>query len=311
MKKLAAIIKKARPIGLAFALLMPLFACQNGNAPTETPEPTAIVTERPTIAPTEAPTAKPAPEAPTAKPTPDPEEQKRAEVEVLVRKYCELIQPWKDEMSLQLETAGITLETITEATDLVCEYTFSYIDSTCADGIFCLMDSIGEELKDFYNELETFAGDDSVRLIMRFKKSNGMRVINYVIDKDYEPPTEFFGIIFDTLQELAEDEYFISIFESYGMCNFTVNTEVVDATTLVVNYTPKSEMLETDPTQYKSEWEQLCDREGKGMTAMVLSYTWLFVPSVQTGDVNVVFRLYDQDGNRVSEYRAYDQPGAA
>lgn len=72
MKKFISTIKKAIPMGMALALSLPLFACNKGEAPLTTPEPTAIVTEQPTAAPTEAPTAEP---------TLDPEAQKQAEIE--------------------------------------------------------------------------------------------------------------------------------------------------------------------------------------------------------------------------------------
>ena len=289
MKKLAAIIKKARPIGLAFALLMPLFACQNGNAPTETPEPTAIVTEQPTIAPTS-----------------DTEERKRAEVEARVRKYCELVQPDEDEQR-QYEQAGLKVEAIAEGRDLVYVYTYLTVEYVSVSSLRESLDAMGESFKEDYLDLAAFAGDDSVRLVLRYFSASGKQLIEYVIDKDYEPAgavTDYDPEGYESLSSLAESEYFNTLLRTSGNNNIRVSAEAEGDDTLIIKHTIRRTLTPYTLNHLRIKWERHMKEEGEASTDYMRYMIETLVPSVDADKVLIIFRLYDFSEKQVSEYCA-------
>ena len=51
--------------------------------------------------------------------------------------------------------------------------------------------------------------------------------------------------------------------------------------------------------------------DGKAMTDMMHPYVELLIPSIDSSEVAIVYRLYDVGGSLVSEFRAYEKPGEA
>ena len=308
MKKLAVIRKKALPIGLALAFMLPLFACKKGEAPSATPEPTAIVTEQPTAAPTEAP----APES-----TLDPEAQKQAEIEARVASYCAMMKLSITELSSQLEASGMSVEALAEGKDLVFKYTLlsSLADGTPASVISESLDTQGATLVQTYNALAAFAGDDSVRFIIRYVDTKGKTLVNYVIDKDYQP-IDSIGAIdprgYASLNELVESGVLQALFEAAeGMIEFDVTAAVENETTLVISYTAKRSLTESEIERLKSELEKNLSINGKELSDMMLAQIKLYVPSVQADELKLVFRYYTEDGSLITEFRADHLPSDA
>lgn len=305
MKKFISTIKKALPIGLALALSLPLFACKKAETPLATPEPTAIVTEQPTAEPTEAPTAEP---------TLDPEAQKQAEIEARVANYCAIMKPSVAELSSQLEASGMSVEALSEGKDLVFKYTIlsSVADGAPASVLRESLDTQGAALVQTYNALAAFAGDDSVRFIIRYVDSREKTLLNYVIDKNYEPIDDsalFDPNGYDSLSEFVESGALQAQFEAAaGMLEFNVTATVENETTLVLNYTAKRSLSESEIDRLKSEFEKNLLLNGKELSDMMLAMIELYVPSVDADELKLVFRYYTEDGSLIMEYRADHLP---
>ena len=289
MKKLISAINKVLPIGLAFALLLPLFACKKSEAPLATPEPTAIVTERPTIAPTS-----------------DTEERKWAEVEARVREYCRLLQPDEDEQR-QYEQAGMKGEVIAEGRDLVYVYTYLTVEYVSVSSLRESLDAMGESFKEDYLDLAAFAGDDSVRLVLRYFSASGKQLIEYVIDKDYEPAgavTDYDPEGYESLSSLAESEYFNTLLRTSGNNNIRVSAEAEGDDTLIIKHTIRRTFTPYALNNLRIKWERHMKEEGEASTDYMRYMIETLVPSVDADKVLIVFRLYDFSEKQVSEYCA-------
>jgi len=305
LKKLAAIIKKALPTVLSLALSLSLFACKKSETPTETPEPTAIVTEQPTAAPTEAPTAEP---------TLDPEAQKQAEIEERVANYCSIMKLSIAELNSQLEASGMSVEALSEGKDLVFKYTIlsSVADGAPASVLRESLDTQGAALVQTYNALAAFAGDDSVRFIIRYVDSREKTLLNYVIDKNYEPIDDsalFDPNGYDSLSEFVESGVLQAQFEATeSMGEFAVTANVENETTLVINYTATSSLSESEIEQIRSSIEKNLEVYGKEASDLMLGMIRLYVPSVDADELKLVFRYYTEDGSLITEFRADHLP---
>ena len=300
MKKLAKIIKKALPMG--FALLLPLFACANREKPQTTPEPTAIVTEQPTAIVTEQPTA-----APTEAPALNPDAQKQAEIEERVATYCEIMKLSLAELN---QASGMTVEVLSEGKDLVFKYTFltSLADGAPASVIRESLDTQGATLVKTYNSLAAVAGDDSVRFIIRYVDSGGKTLINYVIDKNYEPIDDSAALDpngYASLSEFVESGVLQAQFEAAGgMSEFDVTATVENETTLVINYTAKRSLSEIEIERIQSDMQKNLAVYGKELSDLMLGQIRLYVPSVDADALKLVFRYYTEDGSLITEFRA-------
>ena len=303
MKKLISTIKKALPIGMAIALSLPLFACKKAETPLATPEPTAIVTEQPTAAPTEAP-----------EPTLEPEELEQAEIKMRVALYCAMLKQSIDELSARLEPTGMTVEAIAEGKDLVFKYTVSnsILGGITTSALRESLDVQGDTLKQTYDELASFTMDDSVRFVVRYVDSKGKTLINYIIDKNYEPING--SSVLDpngyaTLSELVESEYFRSQIEvAAGMSEFDVTASVEDETTLVISYFADRSLTQSELDRLKTEWEKSFKANGEETTEMMRTMIALLVPSVDTNELKLVYRMYSEDGSLIAEFRADHLP---
>ncbi|MBR3298585.1 MAG: DUF4854 domain-containing protein [Clostridia bacterium] len=303
MKKFISTIKKALPIGMALALLLPLFACKKGDAPAATPEPTAIVTEQPTAAPTEAP-----------EPTLDPEAQKQAKIEERVANYCSIMKATLAELNRQLEASGMSVEALAEGKDLVFKYTLlsSLADGMSASGLRESLDLEGAALVQTYNALAAFAGDDSVRFIIRYVDSKGKTLINYIIDKNYEPIDSSAALDprgYASLSEFIESGFFQSFLERAGdMSEFDVTATVENETMLVINYTATRSFNESEIEQIRSDMEKTFEVYGTELSDLILGQIKLLVSSVNADELKLVFRYYTEDGSLITEFRADHLP---
>lgn len=224
------------------------------------------------------------------------------------------MKPSVAELSSQLEASGMTVEALAEGKDLVFKYT---ILSSLADGVPASvlsesLDTQGTSLVQTYNALAAFAGDDSVRFIIRYVDSKGKTIANYVIDKNYEPADDSAALDprgYASLSEFVESGVLQAQFEAAaGMLEFNVTATVENETTLVLNYTAKRSLSESEIDRLKSELEKNLLLNGKELSDMMLAMIELYVPSVDADELKLVFRYYTEDGSLITEFRADHLP---
>lgn len=282
MKKLIALIS-------AVLMLAALAACTGGaDAPAPTEAPTAAPTEAPTPAPTEAPTEAPAETA-------DPAE---AAVEEYAKKFLPQLE------SMKALFAGVMeLDCYAEGRTFVLEY--KYVDKFTGtpELLRKSLDETAEGFVSMYEELSGYADSDEVMIVLRYLDSDGSKILDYVIDKEFAEIAAAASVTekFDSLEAFVNSDELKREFAEDDDDEMRTEISEENGDTLVITYVYLNDMTDEEKALFGDLWYAAMAEDG---VELIAEFRDMVLSCVDLSDCDVVFRAADKDGNVMAQYPA-------
>lgn len=282
MKKLIALIS-------AVLMLAALAACTGGaDAPAPTEAPTAAPTEAPTPAPTEAPTEAPAETA-------DP-------AEAAVADFAEEFSPRLESMKT-LFAGVMELDCYAEGRTFVLEY--KYVDKFTGtpELLRKSLDETAEGFVSMYEELSGYADSDEVMIVLRYLDSDGSKILDYVIDKEFAEIAAAASVTekFDSLEAFVNSDELKREFAEDDDDEMRTEISEENGDTLVITYVYLNDMTDEEKTLFGDLWYAAMAEDG---VELIAEFRDMVLSCVDLSDCDVVFRAADKDGNVMAQYPA-------
>lgn len=221
-------------------------------------------------------------------------------IEKRVASYAERIKPQVVEaMEAMKETLAV--DVYAEGASLVMEYRFLSDVNVDTAAIERNLINSGETFKGSYDDLRKYAGSDTVSVVIRYLASDGSKLLDYVIDKDFVPGEgSGFKTRYSSVEELiASDEFLSSIATdpSTGIetTAYTEGKSVVIAARLLEEY--DSDQL----SAIAEEWLGNIAGQSGSAAKILKDYLNMVVGGIEGYDL--LYRLLDVNGNTVAEHR--------
>lgn len=224
------------------------------------------------------------------------------DIEGKVAEYAVVLKPQVDYLAQQLEgTMG--LDCYAEGKSIVCEYKFLSEElQTDAAALKASLDASGESYVPMYQELAEYVGSDEVSVILRYLGADGEKILDYIVDKDYEPGEgSSVKNHYDSLEEFVDSEEFEAMLAQSSVPGVETTALVEDGNTVVYVQKVKNELTEEGREEFRNAWLEGIQESGDAAAQTFVSAIKLVV---DIDDVGFVFRVVDKDGEIIAEYTA-------
>lgn len=249
------------------------------------------------VKPTEAAVTDGAP----AEQTPSPSEDTRDKVAVKVAQYAALVKPQIAQVAEAMKDT-LSVDVYAEERALVMEY--KYVNDTPVDveSLKTTISSTGETYLQTFDELKGFAGSDEVSVILRYIASDGTKILDYVIDKNFVPG-EGAGIQqhYDSVEAFVASEEFGSTIGAASNSEIEVSAFVEDKD-IVIASKLLAEYSEEELDSIKTNWLENMGEQADNAAKALMASMKLLVDDCE--GYSFVYRLLDKEGNTVAEQKA-------
>ena len=229
----------------------------------------------------------------TAQPSPAP-----PTVEELVAAFPDSVRPRIEARRSGLE-GTMDFDCFAEGRDLVLEYRYKdEVPAGYAAKIVASLEAQSEDHVRLFGELSEFAGDDSVRVVLRYFACDGSKLLDYVVDKDYSPRSS--GVqSCGSLEELISSAGFRA-WAAEGSSELMESFALLEGgDKVVICRTCLTELSEKELEGLKADWLVSMRLEGERMAEETADMIREAVPE---SEFTVVFRLCAKSGETIAEY---------
>lgn len=236
-------------------------------------------------------------QTPSESATPEPD----AILVVNVGKFANMLEP---EMKAVTESMGgsMNVRAYSYGADLIIEYQFLTKEDTDPEELERSVSAQSDVFYDMFEELSSFAGSQDVRIILRYLKKNGDKILDYVIDKNNASEESGNKLKYDSLEELIRSGEFLSSIQGgdqEGMIETTAFIENVSDVVILQKYL--EDMTEADREAFKTAWDESMASNGDNAAQTLVNS---IKSAVDVDRVGIIYRVVDKNGSLITEYRA-------
>lgn len=191
-----------------------------------------------------------------------------------------------------------------EGKNLVYEYRYLLDFSGTAEALTESLDNEGSTFYNLYKDLAKYAKDESVSVIVRYYAKDGSKLVDYVIDKDYAHSENSSGFTpgeYASLEDFVSSDYFRGLVESNDTEDLKFEATVENGSTLVIKQYFLYILDEEESAELKASWDESMAKDGAGAIASMKAAV---NAAIDVEGLNVVYRLYDGEGDLISTYPA-------
>lgn len=223
-------------------------------------------------------------------------------VEKRVAAYAEKVKPQIAEIAETMKDT-LAVDVYAEGASLIMEYRYLSDLGVDEDALRRTLANSDESFLESYNELKKYAGSDTVSVIMRYLASDGTKILDYVIDKDFVPGEgPSIKKEYASVEEFISSEEFLSSFGSDPSTGTEVSAcmeegKLVVSARLLDDY--DAEYLEAIADSWLSN---ISSGAGDDAAKTLIASMKLLVTDFD--GCEIVYRLTDKEGNKLEEYAA-------